>query len=531
MLGRKERDQLELFMAGSLRQVLPDDHVLVRVDRVLELGWLREEVAELYCHDNARPGIDPEVAVRLMLAGLLLGIVHDRRLMREAQVNLAIRWFVGYGLHEALPDHSSLTRIRQRWGAARFRRIFQRTVSACMEARIATGEVIHIDASLIRANVSWDALAVRHMEAVAAANPTDVEGQDRQTGKSKKVCTTDPDATMATNGRNRRLEPAYKQHTAVDDLRGVVVGVEVTTGETNEGSMVETQLDAVAAATGVSMTTVTMDAGYAYAKVFRALEDRGIEGIVPAKAEQAPGAVIPTRRFKFDAKHNIVHCPRGRVLRPTGKPRGAFQFYRARAKDCGACPLKARCVSPSRNARIVALNRDHPSLLRGRRKRLGWGEVEHGLYTRHRWRVEGIHGEAKTWHGLARAIRRGLANMQIQAYLTAAVINLKRLAAAILLALIRFEVGALLPTKFIASTEMMRRAEAFQPSAVRFAGFFNDPALHLWLGLARFSRGGWRRVVRLGVACRALRSRRRSRFVVCRRSGLVVCRGGRRCGG
>ena len=67
-----------------------------------------------------------------MLAGFLLGIVHDRRLMREAQVNLAIRWFAGYGLHEALPDHSSLTRIRQRWGAERFRRIFERTVQACV---------------------------------------------------------------------------------------------------------------------------------------------------------------------------------------------------------------------------------------------------------------------------------------------------------------------------------------------------------------------------------------------------------------
>lgn len=116
MLGRKERDQLELFMTGSLRQLVPDDHILARVDRVLDLSWLRSEVAELYCERNGRPGIDPEVAVRLMLAGFLLGIVHDRRLMREAHVNLAIRWFIGYGLHEALPDHSSLTRIRQRWG-------------------------------------------------------------------------------------------------------------------------------------------------------------------------------------------------------------------------------------------------------------------------------------------------------------------------------------------------------------------------------------------------------------------------------
>ena len=109
MLGRKERGQLELFITGSLRDLIPDDHVLVRIDRVLDLGWLRAEVGGLYCTDNGRPGIDPEVAVRLMLAGFLLGFVHDRRLMREAQVNLAIRWFISYALHEALPDNSSLT--------------------------------------------------------------------------------------------------------------------------------------------------------------------------------------------------------------------------------------------------------------------------------------------------------------------------------------------------------------------------------------------------------------------------------------
>ncbi|PKQ07367.1 MAG: IS5/IS1182 family transposase, partial [Alphaproteobacteria bacterium HGW-Alphaproteobacteria-10] len=127
MLGRKERGQLELFITGSLRDLIPDDHVLVKIDQVLDLGWLRVEVAGLYCADNGRSGVDPEVAVRLMLAGFLLGIVHDRRLLREAQVNLAIRWFAGYGLQDRLPDHSSLTRIRQRWGAERFRRIFERT--------------------------------------------------------------------------------------------------------------------------------------------------------------------------------------------------------------------------------------------------------------------------------------------------------------------------------------------------------------------------------------------------------------------
>jgi len=176
-----------------------------------------------------------------------------------------------------------------------------------------------------------------------------------------------------------------------------------------------------------------MDAGYAYAKVFRTLEDRTIEGIVPAKAEPPPGKVIPTRRFKFDSTHNIARCPKGKILRPKGKlQRGSFQYFHARAKDCNACPLRARCVSPSRHARVVVFNVDHPSLLRARRKRLSWNHREQRLYQRHRWRVEGVHGEAKTWHGLARAVRRGLDNMRIQAFLTAAAINLKRLAAALI---------------------------------------------------------------------------------------------------
>src|SRR4029078_12659642 len=149
MLGRKERDQLELLITGSLRQLIPDDHVLVRVDRVLDLSWLRDEGARRYFLDDGRPGIDPEVAVRLMLAGLLTGIVHDRKLMREAHVNIAIRWFAGYALHENLPDHSSLTRIRQRWGEERFCRIFKRTVEACLKAKIATAEVVAIESHMI----------------------------------------------------------------------------------------------------------------------------------------------------------------------------------------------------------------------------------------------------------------------------------------------------------------------------------------------------------------------------------------------
>ena len=429
-------------MCGSLRDLVPDDHVLARIDRVLDLSWLHDEVAGGYAPAVGRPAIDPESALRLMLAGVLLGIVHDRRPMREAQVNLAIRWFAGFGLRDRLPDHSSLTRIRQRWGAGRFRRIFERTVRACIEAGIAKGEVVHVDASLIRADVSWDSLVVRHVDAVTAANGD--PGQDeeklrrsrnsRKTGKFKKVCPTDPDASMATNGRNRRLEPSYKQHGVVDDQVGVVLDVEVTSGEVNEGEPFLARMDAVAALTGTAIKTVTADAGYAYAKLYAGLEERDIAAVIPAKAEPIRSPV-PMRRFRYDALNDVLKCPRGKKLR-AGRAIKHGRFFTSRARDCRGCDLARLCLSKGRVNKAVVLGHDYPALLRARRRRERWSDEDRYLYQRHRWRSEGYHGEAKAWHGLARAVRRGLRNMRIQAFLTAAAINLKRLAAALIIYLL-----------------------------------------------------------------------------------------------
>jgi transposase len=433
MQGRKERGQLELFIMGSLRGLIPDDHVLVKIDQVLDLGWLRAEVADLYCANNGRPGIDPEVAVRLMLAGFLLGVVHDRRLMREAQVNLAIRWFIGYALHEALPDHSSLTRIRQRWGEDVFRRVFTRVVRQCQAAGLVSAETVHTDASLIRANVSMDALVARHLDAVEDAN--DAEREARTSGKFKKFCRTDPDATMATSSK-APLRPAYKQHTAVDDLAGVVVDVEVVTGEEHDTGRFAERLDAIEETLGATPDRITADTIYGVGRIYAALEDRPIEAVIPPlRSPRRKGAQgFPTERFKFDPHHDVVRCPAKKRLTPRNSTKSG-KWYRADRRDCARCPLKAQCLlqgAPSRRVHIVT---NHAAILRARRKRAAWGEDEHAIYTRHRWRVEGAHGTAKTLHGLARAIRRGLENMKIQALLTAIAMNLKKLAAAVMLLL------------------------------------------------------------------------------------------------
>jgi hypothetical protein len=94
--------------------------------------------------------------------------------------------------------------------------------------------------------------------------------------------------------------------------------------------------------------------------------------------------------------------------------------------------MRGDCLSKGRTNKAVVVSNDHPALLRARRRKDRWSEADARLYQRHRWRSEGFHGEAKAWHGLDRAVRRGLQNMRIQAFLTAAAINLKRLAVAML---------------------------------------------------------------------------------------------------
>jgi transposase len=433
VLGKQDRWQEDLFVACSLSSLIPDDHILKRVDKVLDLSWLRQEVKDLYCDSNGRPGIDPEAAVRLMLAGFFQGIVHDRKLMREAQVNLAIRWFAGYRLDEKLPDHSSLTRIRQRWGVERFKKIFLKTVQSCIDAGMVNGETVHIDATLIRADVSWESLTTEHAETVIKANDLEQakpkgRGRPRKRApKPKKHSKTDLDATMTTSSRNIRMEPSYKQHGAVDDAHGVIVDVDVTTGEQSEGNQLPEQIERIESNTGIKIKTLSGDSGYAHGKNYEYLEHREIDVIIPPQSQNSKPRRVPARRFKYDAANKIVKCLAGRILTRSNENKQGW-VYRSRARDCRCCKQRKHCLSDTATSRTIVIGNGYESLLRARRRHRQVDENFERTYRRHRWKVEGMHGEAKTQHGLRRAVRRGLANVSIQAYLTAAVINLKRLA-------------------------------------------------------------------------------------------------------
>jgi transposase len=428
MLGIQERWQEDLFVAGPLSSLIPDDHILKKVDKVLDLSWLRKEVSELYCQTNGRPGIDPESAVRLMLAGFFQGIVHDRKLMREAQVNIAIRWFAGYRLDEKLPDHSSLTKIRQRWGVERFKQIFVKIVNTCVEANLVSGETVHVDATLIRADVSWESLSTRHIETVIKENATDdvkTNSTHKSAIKTERFSTTDPDATLTKSCKIPRMEPSYKQHAAIDDDFGIIVDVNVTTGKASEGAQLPKQVERIESNIGKKIKTLSADRGYAYSKNYDLLETKDIEAIIPPLEVSNTSKCLPARLFKYDSKNDIVKCPAGKILTKRNEtPKG--WTYRSNMKDCLKCPLHKNCVNSKRQRSIVIVH-GYQSLLRARRRHCQPDKKYKEIYHRHRWMVEGMHGEAKTQHGLRRAVRRGLDNVAIQSYLTASVINLKRL--------------------------------------------------------------------------------------------------------
>jgi hypothetical protein len=235
------------------------------------------------------------------------------------------------------------------------------------------------------------------------------------------------------------MEPCYKQHTAVDDLAGIIVDVAVETGEASEGAQLLAQLGRVAETTGVLPRVVTADSGYAHPTNYQSLECLAIDAVIPPQrlGRRSPER-LPLCRFPYDAVHQQVRCPAGQRLRLVSEQDGELTF-RSTAARCRACPLRARCFAPSATVRTVHIPAGYEALLRARRRKaIGWDATTRWHYRRHRWRVEGVHGEAKTCHGLRRAQRRGLAHVAIQVYLTAAVINLKRLAKqAVTLALLR----------------------------------------------------------------------------------------------
>ena len=201
MMGKKERHFAPLIHV-SVEELVPQNHFYRHLEHTLDLSFVREFVHETYAV-GGRPSIDPVVFFKLQLVMFFEGLRSERQLMRHAADRLSVRWYVGYDLGEPLPDHSSLTRIRERYGVEVFRRFFDAIVEQCQQEKLVWGRELYIDSTQVNANADLDSLTPRFAVEARAAIQThlavlfsDEESQQEQQKAATKVVAASIDATF-----------------------------------------------------------------------------------------------------------------------------------------------------------------------------------------------------------------------------------------------------------------------------------------------------------------------------------------------
>ncbi len=472
MMGTKNRRFAPLPNL-SLEEFVPDDHPYRRLETRIDLSFVRELVAPLYA-GGGRPSVDPLVFFKLQLVMFFEDLRSERQLMRVVADRLSLRWYLGYDLREPLPDHSSLTRIRERYGLEVFRRFFERIVEMCAKAGLVWGKEIFFDATKVGANAAVDSLAPRwsveaHMddlfdgeegseqcEPKGTTHPTEflpsaddeelVDAnaikkdwvfrggeQDRsvRSGSYRRIADTrasktDPDATPMRYG-GEKLGLGYHVHYVVDGGKSrVVLNALVTPSEVMEQQPMLDLLWRTAFRFRLRPRRVTGDAAYGTRANIAGVERAGIRAYVNLKERGNPDKrFFSPSAFAYDAERDLFRCPGGQDLVPwnSGDARDGRR-YKAKANVCAACSLKPKCT-PNKRGRTVFRQFDEGYVDRVRAYRET--EPYHKALRKRKVWVEPLFAEAKDWHGMRRFRLRRLEKVNQEALMIAAGQNVKRL--------------------------------------------------------------------------------------------------------
>ena len=438
MMGRLASDQGKFFYDFCLDDHVPSDHLLRRIDAVLDLGWLRAELSPFYS-PMGRPSVDPELMIRMLLVGYCFGVRSERRLCDEVHLNLAYRWFCGLGLEDRVPDHStfSLNRHGRFREAQVLRSVFEGVVRRCMAHGLVGGEGFAIDASVMEADASryrgvpgpdeidWsnprlDTRAAR--EYVAALIPEPENNRKRP----RVISLSDP-CSAWTAKANKRVQFGYGLNYLIDNENAVIVDVEATPARTfDEVAATRTMIERTEARFGLKPRRLAGDTAYGTGRSLAWLLDRDIEPHIPVWDRSTRNDGTFSRAdFSYDTEHDIYICPNGKTLKTTGKVLSDNTLrYLASTYDCGVCPMKVRCC-PNTPYRKIPRDfhedaRDHTRSLAG---------TESFERSRHeRKKVEMLFAHLKRHMGFERLRFRGLSGASDEFLLAASAQNLKRLA-------------------------------------------------------------------------------------------------------
>ena len=159
MLGHKVRE-FKPLTGICLEDLVPEDNFYRQVERSIDLSFVRELAAAFYSNIG-RTSVDPVVFFKLQLIAFFEGLRSERKLMEMVHLNLAHRWFIGYDIDEPVPDHSSLSKIRERFGLEVFQLFFEHIVELCIQAGLVWGEELYFDSTKVQANANVNGMIDR----------------------------------------------------------------------------------------------------------------------------------------------------------------------------------------------------------------------------------------------------------------------------------------------------------------------------------------------------------------------------------
>jgi IS5 family transposase len=399
MLGRNPSAPT-LFQMVDMEALIPADHKLRKIDAVLDLNFVAEVVAECYAEGRGRPSVDPELALRMMLLGVLYDL-SDRELCQEIQMHAGMRWFCRLNFHDPVPDHSTLSRLRnERWAqSGLFDRLMDEVIRQCCRAGLVSGRHLSVDGTEVRADASVKSLKLRGPRPPGdrpqrpppeggGGEPKpagDWEGRGEILRNDTHFSTTDPDARLYRKGKNRDARLSYLAHDLLDTKSRVILRRKATqaTGRAEPDAallMVDELLNVGEELELPNRPEIlTGDTGYGGTGLITALLDREIVPHIPLRAREAVEDRPTWKRRTFDLDQMRVRAQKGKEVEARNRVRESY---------------RTRGYQVSRKLRI---------------------------------RSEHTFAEGKTLHGLGRARRRGVERVQDQATLTAVVQNLKRL--------------------------------------------------------------------------------------------------------
>jgi transposase len=445
MMGHQAPQQPKLFYTKfNLEQRIRANHPLRAVAKAIDFRFAYEAVAGRYGY-NGNVSVAPPVLLKMMFLLYYYDVRSERELVATIPERLDWLWFLGYDIDEEVPDHSVLSKARKLWGPELFKKLFEQIVTQCVEAGLADGQKLHVDASLVKADASKNSVVdrqglARHLNEkykeleakldeldAAREAKTDKGGRPRQETNRRYVSTTDPDATLVSKpGEKRGLY--YKEHRAVDDKHGVITATEVTTGAQNEGELLMKMVEQSDENTGTDAEVVVADGRYGTVDNYLACSDAGVAPHLKDLKSMNEGTgsqegIFPEEEFKYDAETDSFVCPAGATMkrRHQKKQRDKVE-YQALWSVCRDCRLRGQCTR-SKTGRYISRHLRQEEL--DAMRQIAHSDAAVRDLKRRQHLMERSFADAQNMHSFKEARWRGHWRMRIQGYLIAAIQNIR----------------------------------------------------------------------------------------------------------